>query len=115
MHRYIIGLKKGERDAAGKLLQGMHRDGDGLNNQDYNLHRGTNIQNATDRKPMMDNNTSGRKGVSFNKKARTKPWWAFVKVEGKMIWLGNYETFGEAVIAREIGEDKYYGGFVRKQ
>ena len=113
MHRYILGLNKGDADDDGFLLQGLHRDGDGLNNQDFNLCRGTNSQNAMDRKRMMDNNTSGHKGVYINKQHKSKPYCSFVKVNGKMIWLGGYATYDEAVAARLAGEAKYYGGFTR--
>ena len=113
MHRYVLGLKKGERNAEGRLLQGLHGDGDGLNNQDDNLTRGTNSQNSMNRKEVMANNTSGFKGVSFRKTVKSKPWWAFVKVNGKMIWLGGYALKEHAIAARLAGEKVYYGEFAR--
>lgn len=51
------------------------------------------------------NNTSGRTGVS---KSGSK-WVAYVSQKGKMINLGLYKTFEEAVLARENAELHYYG------
>lgn len=53
------------------------------------------------------NNTSGRTGVSW-KKARNK-WEAFIGKKGKCIKLGTFNTFEEAVKAREDAELKYFG------
>lgn len=55
------------------------------------------------------NNTSGIKGVSFNK--RTKRWAAYIGLNYKNIHLGLFDTFEEAVAARKEAEDKYYGEF----
>lgn len=113
MHRQILGINKGERNSAGKLLQGLHLDGDSLNNQDDNLTRGTNSQNSMNRKLMMANNTSGFKGVYFRKRTIANPWGSFVKVNGKMIHLGFRATRAEAIELRREGEKKYYGEFAR--
>lgn len=113
MHRYILGLEKDEVGADGKPLHGLHRDGDGLNNQDENIHIGNNSQNAMERKPMMANNTSGYKGVYFRKDKKARPWGAFIKVDGKMYHLGFFATREAAYAARIEAEKKRFGEFRR--
>jgi len=55
---------------------------------------------------LRDNNTSGRIGVSWAQ--RDKRWRAAIQVNGKMIYIGNFKEFEDAVKAREIAE-KHYG------
>lgn len=54
-------------------------------------------------------NKSGRKGVQYIKKHVTKPWHAVITFKHKVYNLGYYETFDEAVKAREQGEEKFFG------
>lgn len=56
-------------------------------------------------------NTSGRTGVSFDKKA--KKWRAYIRNNGKTLLLGFFETLEEACAVRADAELKYYG-FVKK-
>lgn len=56
---------------------------------------------------IRNTNTSGKTGVSFMK-SKGK-WRARISVETKEIHLGLFDTFEEAVIARESAELKYYG------
>lgn len=51
------------------------------------------------------NNTSGRTGVSKSGEI----WVAYISQKGKMIRLGLFKTFEEAVAAREKAEIEYYG------
>ena len=55
---------------------------------------------------LRDNNTSGRVGVSWAKKDNR--WRAAIQVGGKMIYIGNFKEFEDAVKAREVAE-KHYG------
>lgn len=100
MHRIILDVPKG--------LQTDHKDGDGLNNQRNNLRVCTNSQNQKN-KGSYRTNTSGFKGVSFNK----KKWMARISVDGKRIHLGYfldkveaYKTYCDACL-------KYHGEFSR--
>ena len=52
------------------------------------------------------NNTSGHIGVSFDK-TRNK-WMAYIKLNGKMKNLGRYNSYEEAVAARENAEELYF-------
>ena len=60
------------------------------------------IENQT----AYKNNTSGCKGVCFNK--QKQKYQAYLNVHKKKIYLGAYASFDEAVAARKEGERKYY-------
>lgn len=55
---------------------------------------------------LRNTNTSGKTGVSFNK--RTGRWEAYID-HNKRIALGHYDTVEEAIRVREDAELKYYG------
>lgn len=56
---------------------------------------------------MDKRNSSGKTGVSFDS-GRNK-WVAGIGYKNKSIYLGRFDTFEEAVNARECAEVKYYG------
>lgn len=64
-------------------------------------------------KTIRSTNTSGRTGVSFDK--RLKKWQAYITYEKKFIVLGFFKTFEEAVHAREQAELKYHGSIKEDQ
>lgn len=91
-----------------------HRDEDKLNNtvenlewctSKYNSNYGNRKYNLS--KTRCDKSILGQCGVGFHK--RDKVWFANIRVNGRLIHLGNFNNFQEAVIARENGEKKYYG------
>ena len=59
---------------------------------------------------LLSNNTSGCRGVYFDKKS--EKWRARLKFKGKQMNFGSYSTFDEAVKARRQAEDEYYGKFL---
>jgi hypothetical protein len=73
-----------------------HKDGDGLNNRWANLREATYTQNQWNTGVMVAN-TSGFKGVCFNK--RLKKFQAAIRVRGKIRHLGLYPTAEEAAAA----------------
>lgn len=76
-----------------------------LDNRKCNLRIATASVNAINR-GLQSNNTTGYKGVYFDKRRRV--WKAWVKVSGKLITLGSYPKKEEAIAARQAGEEKYY-------
>lgn len=56
---------------------------------------------------IVSNNTSGRTGVHFS--LDKNKWVASIGFNRKVIYLGAYTTFEEAVSAREVAEIEYYG------
>jgi hypothetical protein len=81
MHRLLMG------HPSGAFVD--HVDGDGLNNLRENLRIATPSQNNCNRR-MRSNNTSGFKGVSWDKK-RGK-WYAQICVNGKNKNCGYHNT-----------------------
>ena len=70
-----------------------------------NMTYNTNFQVITQDKPPV-NNTSGAKGVSWNKGRES--WDAYINIHGKRIRLGRYAKFEDAVKARKRAEEEYY-------
>lgn len=81
MHRVILSADASE--------QVDHRNHDGLNNTRINLRACTHIENThNQRKPS--NNTSGFKGVSWNKP--NQKWLAQIRIANKNRYLGSFDT-----------------------
>lgn len=70
-----------------------HINGNRADNRIENLRLATRAQNQANAKLRKDN-TSGYKGVSFHKKHGK--WSANISVNGKVVWLGVYDTPEEA-------------------
>lgn len=87
-----------------------HIDGNPWNNRLINLRPASFIQNGSNRK-ISKNNTSGIKGVYRVRGSKT--WGACIRVNGKPIPLGHYQTKGLAAVARAKGELRYFGKFSR--
>lgn len=87
-----------------------HRDGDGINNAIDNLRNATRSQNQCNR-GVQSNNTSGFKGVSYNK--RLSKWHAYIKLENKRRHIGFYESVAAAKEAYSSAALKYHGEFAR--
>jgi hypothetical protein len=65
-----------------------HKDGNGLNNQKYNLRAATRSQNQANR-GLNKNNSSGYKGVYFQRSAMK--FKAQIGYKGEKIYLGLFE------------------------
>ncbi len=77
-----------------------------------NLREATRAENQRNcRRPS--HNTSGHKGVSWRKAA--KKWYAYIKVNRRMIALGFFDNIDEAVAARALAAVKYHGEFARAE
>lgn len=102
MHRLLLNPPEGDVCD--------HINGDGLDNRKINLRSASNQQNAANRKQLGNNNTSGFKGVFWEK---GRYWAARIQVKGKNIRLGFFKTKEEAAMAYNEGAKKYYGNFAR--
>ena len=58
---------------------------------------------------LPNNNTSGIKGVCWNK--NYQKWFAYIKINQKSINLGYFINFDDAVKARKEAEEKYFGEY----
>lgn len=85
MHRVIAG------EPEGFLVD--HENGDGLCNRRKNLRAASRAQNSRNQK-IASHNSSGFKGVSFDKS--TKRFRAYIYVLGKRKDLGSFRTAEEA-------------------
>ena len=110
---YIISLPFGQVIRMHMLIMNSNgeQDVDHINHIPYdnrkkNLRVIDHYKNITHSKEYS-NNTSGRKGVCFDK-SRNK-WMASITFNKKTTHLGRFETFEEAVKAREEAEHTIHG------
>ena len=89
-----------------------HRNGDSQDNSLGNLRAATSSQNAANSK-LSKLNKTGFKGVSLGKHA--KRFRASIKVDGKFIGLGSFDTAIEAHKAYCEAAQKFFGEFARPE
>lgn len=87
-----------------------HKDRNTQNNRPQNLRPATHSENICNT-GIAKNNTSGFKGVSFKK--QTGRWMAKIKIHGKQIHLGYFDTALEASLVRNKAAEKLHGEFAR--
>ena len=85
-----------------------HINGDKADNRLVNLRFATIKENAQNTN-ISPRNTSGIKGVSFNK--INGKWKAAIKIDGINIHLGNFKTIEEAQQARAAKANEVFGIF----
>lgn len=85
-----------------------HADGVPTNNRWDNIREATHAQNIQHR-CRQSNNKSGLKGVDFHE--QRKKWRATIRVNGKQIYLGHYDTKEEAALAHDAGAREHHGEF----
>jgi len=102
LHRFIAGLQHGD----GKVID--HINGDKLDNRKENLRVCKQSENCANR-GLNKNNTSGFKGVCFDK--RKNKWMAKIQVNRKYIFCGYAETPEQAALKYNIFATKHFGEF----
>ena len=86
-----------------------HINGDGIDNRLDNLRECTHQENGRNTKRRIDN-TSGKRGVYFDKKNRK--WRAYIGIDGRNRFIGSrYDTIEEAIAARKLAETEFFGEF----
>jgi hypothetical protein len=103
VHRIIFFMHQGYLP---ELID--HEDRNSLNNKIENLREATKSQNANNSK-VQKNNTSGVKGVYWNKSS--KKWHARLKVNGKTMSFGYYKDINYAKFVIDAMRYKYHGEF----
>jgi hypothetical protein len=102
MHRKLMEVPRG--------VVIDHVDGNGLNNQKNNLRVCTCEQNHWNRHRLNSNNTSGYRGVSWDKK--TNKWLVRVGYDGKRVYGGLFENRDSAVVVYKKITSELYGEYV---
>lgn len=105
MHREIFKISGGNK------IQVDHINGDGLDNQKNNLRLCSNQQNNCN-KSKYKTNTSGYKGVTFDKNSkRQKRWMAQITFSGKRLALGYFKDRLDAAKAYDEKAKELFGQF----
>jgi hypothetical protein len=101
LHRFLLGVIKG--------LGIDHIDGNGLNNQRWNLRRCTHRQNSrnTATKKLCKSRYNGVTVTAYNN------FMSRIGVDYKRIHLGTFKSENEAAIAYNNAAIKYFGEFAR--
>lgn len=81
-----------------------HIDGNGTNNKINNLRSVTIFENCKNLK-KYSNNSSGVTGVSWHKKSGK--WSAQIRIKGRDIYLGLFDSIPEAAMARKNADLHY--------
>lgn len=104
MHRFLLSAPKG--------IDIDHRNLDTLDNRRDNIRLATREQNQHNR-GIQRNNTSGFKGVSIRKDCPMRPFQSHIRVKGKSVCLGHFETAKEASEAYQSAVLERRGEFGR--
>ena len=86
-----------------------HKNNDRTSNQLTNLRWATTNENQHNKK-LSNNNTSGCKGVCFDKKA--KKWKAHIMIDGVQIHIGYFDNLDDAKIARVNRANEAFGVYI---
>lgn len=87
-----------------------HINGNEQDNRLCNLREANQSQNNYNRK-LQKNNTSGVKGVVFNKMC--KKWQVQLKINKELKWFGLFEDFELAALVANEARNKYHKEFLR--
>ena len=102
MHRVILNAREDQ--------EVDHANGNPLDNRRSNLRLCTHSENAFNKR-MMKNNTSGFKGVGWDK--ANQKWTAIISMNGKSIHLGRFPDAEDAALSYNEAATKYFGKFAR--
>jgi hypothetical protein len=106
MHRVVLEL-------AGHDLGDLevdHWNGDKSDNRLCNLRPATPQQNQMNKR-LLDSNTSGYRGVYWNRTRLT--WESSIKLDGRRVYLGCFDSAEEAARARDERAFAVFGHWVK--
>ncbi|RGX57740.1 AP2 domain-containing protein [Thomasclavelia ramosa] len=79
----------------------------------FGLIDGTSLANISEKRKINKNNSSGHKGVHYDK--QRKKWVAQITFQRKNHNLGRFNTLEEAVEARKKAEELYFEPYRNKE
>lgn len=88
------------------IAQGKKRIQDNV----FEFIEGTSVSVLRKVDVPFKSNTSGIRGVGLNRK--TGKWYACIRLQKKLYWLGSYDRIEDAAKARKEAEDKMVGDFL---
>lgn len=100
MHRFILNIPDG--------FEADHVNRNKLDNRRCNLRICTRSQNEANR-PIFPNNSSGKKGVSWDKV--NNKWRAVICFKRKYIHIGRYNNIEDATVAYNKKAKELFGDF----
>jgi hypothetical protein len=103
MHQFVLGGRRVGFDID-------HINGNGLDNRKQNLRFCASVDNMRN-KWVSSRNTSGIPGVNW--RARDCKWRAYITIDKRQVYLGQFANKHDAVIARSLAAAKYFGEFAR--
>jgi hypothetical protein len=109
IHRLIWFFQTGEWPPA----QIDHINGNKADNRWSNLRLATNSQNKMNSEVRRDS-VLKVKGVTIDRRMRSKPYRAHVTVDGVRRWLGYFGSVDEALAARAKAGQQLHGPFARE-
>lgn len=109
-HRVVFALANNRWPREGLVID--HIDGNPTNNSPKNLREIGQSQNLMNSIPASQG-ASGVKGVS--KYAPSGKWRAYITVANRQVSLGYFDEKDDAVSARRLAEEKYFGEYRRKR
>jgi hypothetical protein len=101
MHREIFGAHHGEKID--------HQNRNTLDNRRGNLRVASSRQSVLNQRLLTARNRSGYRGISLDQNAQR--WRAQIKVKGKQIHLGFFNTAQEAARVYDAAARQYHEGF----
>lgn len=87
-----------------------HKDGNGLNNQKYNLRPATSIQNKRNCRKYRGDFSSKFKGV---RKREYNRWQARISIVGRLLNIGSFDSEEQAAKAYDTAAIKHFGEFAK--